>query len=102
MGRDILDYIRQKDPIVDKWPRRCDYQRIDLRLVTLTERKVTEIIFWSFFRGAGRRFSCRESPPGFLAKQASKPMCGRFVLMTPGISLAEHFRLAEEPSLEPR
>ena len=29
-------------------------------------------------------------------------MCGRFVLMTPGKSLAEHFRLAEEPSLEPR
>jgi putative SOS response-associated peptidase YedK len=29
-------------------------------------------------------------------------MCGRFVLMTTGKSLAEHFRLAEEPSLEPR
>jgi putative SOS response-associated peptidase YedK len=29
-------------------------------------------------------------------------MCGRFVLVTPGKSLAEHFRLAEEPSLEPR
>jgi putative SOS response-associated peptidase YedK len=29
-------------------------------------------------------------------------MCGRFVLITPGKSLAEHFRLAEEPSLEPR
>ncbi len=29
-------------------------------------------------------------------------MCGRFVLMTPGKSLTEHFRLAEEPSLGPR
>lgn len=29
-------------------------------------------------------------------------MCGRFVLMTPGRSLAAHFRLAEEPSLEAR
>jgi putative SOS response-associated peptidase YedK len=29
-------------------------------------------------------------------------MCGRFVLMTPGSSLAAHFRLAEEPSLEAR
>jgi len=29
-------------------------------------------------------------------------MCGRFVLMTPGKSLASHFRLTEEPELEPR
>jgi putative SOS response-associated peptidase YedK len=29
-------------------------------------------------------------------------MCGRFVLMSPGKSLASHFRLAEEPELEPR
>jgi putative SOS response-associated peptidase YedK len=29
-------------------------------------------------------------------------MCGRFVLMTQGKSLASHFRLAEEPELEPR
>jgi putative SOS response-associated peptidase YedK len=29
-------------------------------------------------------------------------MCGRFVLMTPGGSLASHFRLTEEPTLEPR
>jgi putative SOS response-associated peptidase YedK len=29
-------------------------------------------------------------------------MCGRFVLMTPGSSLAAHFRLAEKPSLEAR
>jgi putative SOS response-associated peptidase YedK len=29
-------------------------------------------------------------------------MCGRFVLMTPGKSLASHFRLTEEPALVPR
>jgi putative SOS response-associated peptidase YedK len=29
-------------------------------------------------------------------------MCGRFVLMTPTKSLSAHFRLAEEPVLEPR
>jgi putative SOS response-associated peptidase YedK len=29
-------------------------------------------------------------------------MCGRFVLMTPGRSLASRFRLTEEPTLEPR
>ena len=29
-------------------------------------------------------------------------MCGRFVLMTPGRSLAERFKLEEVPDLEPR
>ena len=29
-------------------------------------------------------------------------MCGRFVLMTPGTSLAERFKLEEVPDLEPR
>jgi len=29
-------------------------------------------------------------------------MCGRFILMTPGSSLAEQFRLSEDVSLEPR
>ncbi len=29
-------------------------------------------------------------------------MCGRFVLMTVGSALAEHFHVAEEPDLEPR
>ena len=29
-------------------------------------------------------------------------MCGRFIIMTPGKILAEHFQLAEEPVVEPR
>jgi len=40
--------------------------------------------------------------PAFYESKKSKPMCGRFVLMTPGKSLAEHFMLDEAPSLEPR
>ncbi len=40
--------------------------------------------------------------PCELCVQRGNHMCGRFVLMTPGKSLASHFRLTEEPELEPR
>jgi putative SOS response-associated peptidase YedK len=35
-------------------------------------------------------------------QQKENPMCGRFVLMTVGRDIAEHFQLSEEPELEPR